>query len=112
MQSVPGAGGVVVLRSEPVAGWQVWEETRLAGSLVRYEEPGGRRRTWYSVRNAHQQELGVVDVHGRAWRYKPHQREPVWLGSGTVDEGVRRILGLGPNSALREVALGSLDAAD
>lgn len=90
--------------SEPVRAWEVLEDGLLAGALIEFVERGGERR-FFSVRNPHQQELGLVDAHGRSWRYRPHADEPEWLGTGTILEGVRRILGLGPGAALSEVAL-------
>ncbi|MFT6364299.1 MAG: hypothetical protein ACJAZ8_002724, partial [Planctomycetota bacterium] len=62
------------------------------GWLVRFQEDGEGGRSFYSVRNLHHQELGLVDTHGRAWRFEPFDREPNWLGSGSVPDGVSRIL--------------------
>jgi hypothetical protein len=106
----PGLANAVVARSLPTRGWELWEETRRAGSVVRYDEEGRAARAWFSVRNPHGQELGMVDADGRAWRYKPHQREPVWLGTGTVLQGACRILGAGPTASLVEVPLADLAA--
>lgn len=101
----PGLADAVVLRSHAVRAWDVIDGAQRAGSIVRFEEPGSEGRAWYSVRNVYAQELGIVDVEGRAWRYRPHQREPEWLGSGTVLAGAVRILSAGPASALAEVPL-------
>lgn len=101
----PGLADAVVLRSHAVRAWDVIDGAQRAGSIVRFEEPGAEGRAWYSVRNVYAQELGIVDVEGRAWRYRPHQREPEWLGSGTVLAGAVRILSAGPASALVEVPL-------
>lgn len=101
----PGLGDAVVLRSQPVRAWELVDGGTRAGSVVRFEEPGANGRAWFSVRNVHAQEVGIVDVAGRAWRYRPHQREPEWLGSGTVLAGVIRILDAGPTAQLAEVAL-------
>ena len=62
------------------------------GFVLRFEasEDG---RCFHSVRNEWNQELGLVDAEGRAWRYRPHASEPEWLGTGTVGEGAGRILG-------------------
>lgn len=66
------------------------------GYVVRFEENaplGDQARAFFSVRNRYQQELGLVDDLGRSWRFEPHAKEPDWLGSGSVAEGVSRILG-------------------
>lgn len=82
--------------------WEVRERGALVGYVVRFREPGDDGRTFFSVRNPSHQELGLVDEHGRAYRYHPHEREPEWLGSGTVLDGVARILDLGEGAELRE----------
>lgn len=101
--SPPGLENAVVLRSHAVRAWDVIDGAIHAGSVVRFEEPGTAARAWFSVRNVHAQELGIVDVEGRAWRYRPHQRDPVWLGSGTVLTGASRILDAGPGAKMVEV---------
>ena len=104
----PGLGDAVVLRSQAVRAWELVADGVRAGSVVRFEEPGANGRAWFSVRNVHAQEVGIVDVAGRAWRYRPHQREPEWLGSGTVLAGVIRILDAGPDAQLAEIDLGDV----
>jgi len=106
----PGLAEAVVLRSSATRAWDVVEGTERAGSIVRFEEPGTNGRAWFSVRNVHAQEIGIVDVEGRAWRYRPHQREPEWLGSGTVLAGASRILSAGPAAQLVEVSLEEIGA--
>ena len=68
----------------------------LVGYLVRFAEgpKSQAARGFFSVRNAYQQELGLVDDLGRSWRFEPHQKEPTWLGSGSVTEATGRILGM------------------
>lgn len=106
----PGIAEAVVMRSLAARAWDVWDAASRLGTIVRYETPGSPERAWYSVRNPHQQELGLVDLEGRAWRYKPHLRDPEWLGTGTVLAGARRILDGGPASALVEVSIVDLAA--
>ncbi len=106
----PGLGDTLVLRSSAVRAWDVVEGQDRAGSVVRFEEPGTKARAWYSIRNVHAQELGIVDMDGRAWRYRPHQREPEWLGSGTVLAGATRILEAGPAARLSEVSVAEIAA--
>lgn len=92
----------------PVRAWEVLEAGVTRGYLVRFREAGSERG-YYMVRNPAQQDLGMVDLLGRAWRYRAHE-ETEWLGSGTVLGGARRILGLESGVGdLREVALDRLD---
>jgi hypothetical protein len=106
----PGLAEAVVLRSQPVRAWDVVAVAGRAGSIVRFEEPGTSGRAWFSVRNVHAQELGIVDVEGRAWRYRPHQPDPEWLGSGTVLSGASLILDAGPTAQLVEIAVDEIAA--
>ncbi len=36
--------------------------------------------------------MGIVDLDGRAFRYRAHSIDPEWIGSGPVFDGARRIL--------------------
>jgi hypothetical protein len=93
--------------SAPARAWEVVSGGRVLGVVVEFrEEQGGRG--FHSVRNGQQQELGLVDAHGRAWRFRAHEDEPEWLGSGTVAEGAARILGLSGTATLFEVPLETL----
>lgn len=96
------------MRALPQEAWQVVEGERTVGWVVRYETAVASDRAYFSVRNVHQQELGVVDLDGRAWRYRAHQREPEWLGTGTVAGGVRGILSASDRAQLVTVALDRL----
>ncbi|HEV8112207.1 MAG TPA: hypothetical protein VGR31_05490 [Planctomycetota bacterium] len=90
---VPGPASIAITQATPVRAWELWESGRCLGAFVRFEEHGNTERAFYSVRNREGQELGIVDLDGRAWRYRAHASEPEWLGSGTVIDGARRILG-------------------
>lgn len=100
--------GVVVTRTAAVRAWEVWDGDHRLGTIVRYEDPTDLARAFYSVRNLDQQDLGLVDLQGRAWRYLPHQREPAWLGTGTVTQGAARILDGDASVELREISIESL----
>lgn len=100
-----------MLRSHAARAWDLVDGTQRAGFVVRFEEPGAEGRAWYSVRNRYAQELGIVDVDGRAWRYRPHQREPEWLGSGTVLAGASRILEAGSQASLVEISIADIERA-
>ncbi|MFT5052071.1 MAG: hypothetical protein ACI8QZ_003503 [Chlamydiales bacterium] len=80
------------------------------GSVVRLQSMGAGERFFYAVRNIYSQDLGLVDSLGRAYRHRPHQDEPDLLGSGTVAEGVARILELDGPVELLEISLGDLEA--
>jgi hypothetical protein len=98
----------VIVRAMPHDAWQVLDGERLVGWVVRYETAVAGDRAYFSVRNVHQQELGVVDLDGRAWRYRAHQREPEWLGTGTIAGGARGILGASEKAELVQVELDRL----
>lgn len=106
--SPPRLAEAVVLQSRAVRAWDLVDGASLPGWIVRFEEPNTAARGWFSVRNAYGQEIGIVDSEGRAWRYRPHQREPEWLGSGTVLAGASRILAASPAAQLVEVSVEEL----
>lgn len=93
--------------SHAARAWELVQDGRVVGVVVEFEENAGERH-FFSVRNPDQQELGMVDEHGRAWRFVPHSDEPEWLGTGTVLEGARRVLQLDPEAAAFEVGLETL----
>lgn len=103
--STPSA---IVTRTVAVRAWEVWSENRCLGSVVRYEDPADSSRAIYTVRNTAQQDLGIVDLEGRAWRYQAHEHDPTWLGTGTVQQGTARILGIEGSCTLTEVPVESL----
>jgi len=88
----PNLSSAVVVRAMPQEAWQVKDGERVIGFVVRFETDSAGDKAYFSVRNEHQQELGIVDAQGRAWRYRAHQREPDWVGSGTIENGARSIL--------------------
>ncbi|MFT7669608.1 MAG: hypothetical protein ACI8X5_002313 [Planctomycetota bacterium] len=90
--------------SDPKQAWVVVYLGEVHGVLVKFEEQGGARH-FFSVRNTLQQELGMVDSQGRAWRYVVHEDEPEWVGSGTVEQGAGLILGLDRAAELFEVSV-------
>ncbi|MFN0007598.1 MAG: hypothetical protein ACKVXR_06795 [Planctomycetota bacterium] len=102
---VPDPSTVSVARAVPVRAWELWQEGLLLGSLVRFEETGDGGRAFYSVRNREGQEMGLIDIDGRIWRHRQHERRPEWLGTGTVEEGSERILGGSEKAELIEVDL-------
>ncbi len=89
--------------------WEVVVAGEVVGSVVEFEEPDGER-SYFSVRNSRHQELGLVDVHGRAWRFHAHQDAPEWLGTGTVQEGAEGILELVLPPEMYEISLELLSA--
>ncbi len=96
----------------PHGTWRVVEGGELAGLIVRLAPADDRERAskhLYSVRNPLQQELGVVDGLGRAWKHEPHASEPRWVATGTLLEGARAILGAGGSAELIELSGESSD---
>lgn len=91
----------------PTRAWEVVQSDRVVGVVVEFDG-GSDSHRFYSVRNAWQQELGLVDGVGRTWRYRPHVREAEWLGSGTIAEGAARVLGIAGELELYEVQLAAL----
>lgn len=83
--------------------FEVRAEGELAGYLVLYESEGAARDFYYAVQNELRQELGMIDALGRAWRFRAFQREPDWIGTGTVAQGAAAVLGLAGEPALLEV---------
>lgn len=93
--------------ARPSAAWELVHDGRVVGVVVEFVE-GATGRRFFSVRNAAQQELGMVDQDARAWRYRPHEEEAEWLGTGTVLEGAARILSLEGAAEAYEVPLDTL----
>lgn len=106
--SLPGTPGSLITRGGASEAWLVIGDDRPLGEVVLFETFESRPRSVFLVRNVHHQELGFVDALGRAWRYRPHQSEPDWLGSGTVLEGALRILEIEGGGELMEVPLDML----
>ena len=109
--SPPNLSSAVMVRAMPHDAWQVVEGEKVVGWIVRYETAVAGDRAYFSVRNVHQQELGVVDLDGRAWRYRAHQRDPEWIGTGTIAGGARGILSASEQAQLVPVGLERLGEA-
>lgn len=86
-------GEAVVRRARPTRAWRAVSEGRVLGVVVLFEEGAGETGRFFSVRNAWMQDLGMIDDTGRAWAFRPHEEQPVWLTTGTVAEGAAEILG-------------------
>jgi hypothetical protein len=99
----------VATHGEPARAWEVLEDGRVVGSLVKYEDAAEPARGFFSVRNVDRQALGIIDLDGRAWRYRPHVKDAEWLGTGTVAQSASRILGCSDACELREIPLSELD---
>lgn len=98
----------VVLRATAVSAWRVEDEGALAGYVVRFDAPEREDRSYFSVRNEHRQEIGLVDRDGRAWRYRAFVRDAEWVGTGTVRSGVRTILGTSERTRLVSIPVEQL----
>lgn len=93
-----------VRQASAARAWHALTEDDVVGEVVFYRADA-MNDSVYVVRNAFQQDLGLVDALGRAYRYLPHLDEPVWVGSGTVVQGIERILGLDGRCELVEFPL-------
>ena len=88
----PGPDSVEITQASPVRAWELWHAGRYLGAVVRFDVRGDSSRFFYSVRNREGQEMGIVDLHGRAYRYRAHVTDSEWLGTGGVFEGALSIL--------------------
>ncbi len=107
----PGIDAPAMQRGRASRAWIAEEAGVPVGSVVRFDEVGADGRALHVVRDAWGEDLGLVDALGRAWRWRPHVRELQGLGSGTVAQGVERILERRTSLVLREVGLDELAAA-
>jgi len=78
------------------------------GYVVVFEAAAAPQDTVYVVRNTHHQDLGIIDSLGRAFRYRPHENEPAWLGSGSVAHGLQRILDSDSMPEMHEIPLSEI----
>lgn len=107
----PASAPSAVLTPLPaVKGWAVVERGAAVGSVISYRSTDESQRILYAVRNEWFQDMGTVDAMGRAWRRVPHG-EDEWLGTGTVLDGARRILGLEDDVRLEQRPLDALRTA-
>ena len=98
-----GPKSAIITRTVATRAWQVRDDGVLVGSVLLYSDSAQPEKGYYSVRNPNAQVLGMVDLAGRSWRYRIHEEQPEWLGTGPVVEGVRRILGTSALTSLEEV---------
>lgn len=83
--------------------WEIRAGDGVVGELVFFEAHGPMQDSVYVVRNRWHQDLGMIDALGRAYRYMPHQREPAWVGTGTIAQGAENILDIGVPCSLVEL---------
>jgi hypothetical protein len=108
-----GLGLAVPVQLEPLRAWRVVDAAATVGFVVEFRETGaaaGGARHYFSVRNPWQQELGSIDSLGRAWRFEVHAASPRWIGTGTVRDGAREILGASAEAQLEAVPVERLAA--
>lgn len=101
--SPAGERDVSVTRSKATRVWEVLQDGASIGLVTRYDSDEVPSRTFFLVKNPARQDLGMVDALGRAWRYRPHEREAEWLTTGTVLHGALAILGREGSGELREL---------
>lgn len=98
-----------IKRNEPVQAWNALSNEIVLGIVIHYANADAAEDSVFVVRNVWQQDLGFVDGLGRAWRFQPHEREPAWVGSGTLAQGVERILCAPASCTLIEIQLPATD---
>jgi len=96
------------VHTEPARAWRLLHGEESAGFVVLFRAAKKDGQLWFAVRNEWNQELGMVDSLGRAWRFRPHGEEAEWLGSGTVADGAALILRLEGVHRLTEIGLETL----
>lgn len=106
----PGLSHAAPTLCRPSSAWEVVHAGSVVGVVVQFSDLQEASRRFFSVRNAHQQELGLVDALGRAWRFRPHGADAECLGSGSMLSGAARILGVDGACQLFEVPLEALEA--
>ena len=95
----------VVHRAAAERAWDVLVGGDLVGHVVHFSSEDAPEQSVYMVRNDYDQDLGWVDHLGRAYRLLPHHRDPAWVGTGTVSQGVERILRIEGEATMVEVSL-------
>ena len=93
---------VTVRVGQRARSWEVRQGDERVGLVMLFQDRGRIGDSLYIVRNNWNQDLGLIDGLGRAYRYLPHHKEPAWIGSGTIALGAERILGLDRSCALVE----------
>jgi hypothetical protein len=91
-----------IVRASVTRIWSVLLEGSPVGEVVFFESTDRVEDSIYMVRNVWQQDLGLIDSLGRAYRFTPHSEEPAWVGTGTVTQGAARILRIDENCVLVE----------
>ncbi len=93
---------------EPVRAWRVQDQGEFYGEIICFSGREDREGELFVVRNRWKQDVGLIDRLGRAYRYLPHHKEPAWVGTGTLLQGARRILGAREEARLEETALSTI----
>ena len=95
----------VAYHSAPQRAWDVLAGSETTGRVIHFASENAPEQAVYMVRNLYGQDLGWIDHLGRAYRLLPHHRDPAWVGTGTVAQGVERILRMGGSCTLVEAPL-------
>jgi hypothetical protein len=99
-ETPPDVAPMTATRSMVTKRWEVRDAGAVRGIVLELTSMEDDPRIFFLVQNAEQQDLGLVDALGRAWRYRAHAREPDWVSTGTVLQGARAILGLGATAEM------------
>jgi len=93
------------IRLEAQRAWGVLEDGRRLGTVIEFRPITRVRDPIFSVLDPAGLEMGLVDALGRVWQGPAEGGERLWLGSGTLLEGARRLLGGGEGAVLVAEAL-------
>lgn len=96
------------VRTAPSRAWRITDGEGPIGFVVMFRSEENEEQLWFTVRNEWNQDLGMVDSLGRAWRFRPYGEEAEWLGTGTVADGTGQILRLEASPHLEEIELDTL----
>lgn len=101
----------IIRTARATSFWEVRTTEGTAGWVVFFGSPETPDESFYSVRNAWHQELGIVDSLGIAWRYRPHDAEAEHVATGTLRDGVVAILHTSGTTQLIERPISELASA-
>jgi len=107
----PRQAPAILHTAQATSFWEVVGAEGTTGWVVFFSSRQAPEESFYSVRNAWHQELGIVDSLGIAWRYRPHDSEAEHVATGTLRDGVVAILHTSVPAQLIERPISELASA-
>ena len=73
--------------------WEVAQDSRMVGvlRLLRVQQPNVDNE-FYQVQRPDGQVCGEIDLRGRGWRNEPFKKEMVFIGMGSMEENLAKLL--------------------